>query len=341
MDERDLLYYTLRGAHALNRAPKLQLARDLIGLQAQFSRNPEYALRLRASDYSPDWSEGLIKIWAQRGTIHVIREDELSLFLSAADVPEAFVDGAWAISSASQNRWAPFIQDQIRAGNDARDGLKAACLRAGMDEKLLDRIFHGWGGLIKEMAWRGQLAIVPGTEKRYLIPKPFERIPRDEAREALIHRYFCTFGPATIADCRYFFGWKAREMETPLRRALESLACTRIGSADYFHSPGLPPADAIPDCVPLPGFDQTILAYRDRSRQMPPDHARRVTNIAGIVFPAAVVRGRIRAIWKNDRERILVSPLEKLYKKDERAIEHAFKREFGAKEVAFAPINAN
>ena len=143
MDERDLLYYTLRGAHALNRAPKLQLARDLIGLQAQFSRNPEYALRLRASDYSPDWSEGLIKIWAQRGTIHVIREDELSLFLSAADVPEAFVDGAWAISSASQNRWAPFIQDQIRAGNDARDGLKAACLRAGMDEKLLDRIFHG------------------------------------------------------------------------------------------------------------------------------------------------------------------------------------------------------
>ena len=62
MDERDLLYYTLRGAHALNRAPKLQLARDLIGLQAQFSRNPEYALRLRASDYSPDWSEGLIKI---------------------------------------------------------------------------------------------------------------------------------------------------------------------------------------------------------------------------------------------------------------------------------------
>lgn len=93
--------------------------------------------------------------------------------------------------------------------------------------------------------------------------------------------------------------------------------------------------------MPLPGFDQTILAYRDRSRLMPPEHARRVTNIAGIVFPAAVVRGRIRAVWKNDRERILVSPLEKLYKKDERAIERAFKREFGAKEVAFAPINAN
>lgn len=340
MNERELLYYTLRGVHALGRAPMREVVRDSIGLQAQFARNPDCALRLRASDYAPDWTRDCLKIWAQRGTIHVIAADELSLFLSAAGVPEAFTDGAWDISATDQNRWAPFIRDEIRSGNDSRDGLKAACLRAGMDDWLLGRVFHSWGGLIKEMAWRGQLAVNAGMEKRYLIPKPIERIPRDDARETLIRRYFSAFGPATIADCRYFFGWKAREMQPPLERALETLACTRIGNADYFHLPTLPPAGELPECVLLPGFDEAILAYRDRSRLMSPENIRNVINLAGIVFPTIIVRGKIRARWKSDGDRIQVTPFERLYKKDERAITRAFKREFGAKMVAFCN-NAN
>lgn len=34
MNERELLYYTLRGVHALGRAPMREVVRDSIGLQA-------------------------------------------------------------------------------------------------------------------------------------------------------------------------------------------------------------------------------------------------------------------------------------------------------------------
>ena len=73
---------------------------------------------------------------------------------------------------------------------------------------------------------------------------------------------------------------------------------------------------------------------------MSPENIRNVTNLAGIVFPTIIVRGKIRARWKSDGDRIQVTPFERLYKKDERAIIRAFKREFGAKMVAFCN-NAN
>ena len=100
MEQSVWLAAALEGVHALNRAPGMEVVRDVCGLQAQFSRNPPLALRLRASDYDPArWSDGLVKVWAQRGTIHVVRADELGLFLSAAGQGGAFRDGWWGIRS--------------------------------------------------------------------------------------------------------------------------------------------------------------------------------------------------------------------------------------------------
>ncbi|MDO4355729.1 MAG: winged helix DNA-binding domain-containing protein [Clostridia bacterium] len=341
MTEREmLLYNSLAGLHSLERAPKADVVRDLCGLQAQFSRNPQYSLWLRARDYAPNtWDDGLIKIWSHRGTIHVVAESELGLYLSAADCGGEYQEDRWGMSADEQARWAPFIAGQVRQGNDTRDGLKRACKAAGMAEELLPRAFYGWGGLIKEMCWRGQLACRTGTEKRYMVPNPPERMERDEARRVLIRRYFDHFGPATVQDCQAFFGYRMTELHPLLDEILPELHRTEIDGRTYYHARPLIEEAALPECVLLPGFDQLVMGYKDRSRYLDPANARKLVNIAGIVFPAVILRGKIRARWKLDGERLLVTPFERLLKKDEAAVRRTAKRELGrsVKQVVFLP----
>lgn len=83
----ELLAVTLERQHLLRRdATCVQVASDLLGLQAQFSTGPRDALRARASDFSPQgWDRDLVKIWSHRGTIHMVPAHELWLYLSARD----------------------------------------------------------------------------------------------------------------------------------------------------------------------------------------------------------------------------------------------------------------
>ena len=331
------LYNTLKNTHTLARAPGKTVVSDLCGLQAQFSRNPQISLRLRAGDYDENtWNDGFVKIWSHRGTIHVVRADELGLYLSAAGNSGPFRDGAWGMSQADQQKWAPFIQNEIANGNDARDGLKEACASAGMDEELAHRTFYGWGGLIKEMVWRGMITCSTGTDKRYSIPDKVEWLDRDDARRALVRRYFTTFGPATKRDCAAFFGWPAAELNPILGEILPELHETAFEGQKYYHSASLQEGE-IPPCVLLPGFDQTLLAYKNRSRLIDKIHIRKAVNMAGIVFPVILLRGRVRARWKLDGDKIEVTPFERLLKKDEVNIRRTAKAELSVKTTEFLP----
>lgn len=339
MAEREiLLYNSLKNLHLLKRAPKAEILRDLMGLQAQFSRNPEISLRLRASDYAPDsWDDGLVKVWSHRGTIHVLPEAELGLHLSAKGFPRPFGNW-WRLSVDEQEEWAPFLAQQVAQGNDTRDGLKKACVAAGMDEDTLGRVFYGWGGLIQEMAWRGMLVCCTGTDKRYRVPQSVQFMPQAGAQRIFLRRYFAVYGPATTQDCAAFFGSKMAQIRPLLDEILPEMQCTVIDGTKYYHAEPLVTDGEIPACVLIPGFDQLVLGYRDRSRMLDKQHAKKLTNVAGIVFPAMLLRGRIRARWKLEGEKVIVTPFEKLLKKDEAAIKRAVKKELGVKEIAYQPV---
>jgi hypothetical protein len=68
----------------LEKAPCGVVVSELCGLQAQFTSNPKYALRIRGSDFSEaEWKKGLVKIWSFRGTLHTVPQSEIGIFLSA------------------------------------------------------------------------------------------------------------------------------------------------------------------------------------------------------------------------------------------------------------------
>ena len=331
MDNSALLYNSLKGLHLLEKADTHTVVSDLIGLQAQFANYPKASLQIRASDYQAEAPfPGLVKIWSHRGTMHLVPEDELGLHLAALDNRGPFADGYWGLSKADAEYWAPFLEEQIGLGNNTRDGLKGACTHAGMGEDLLQRVFYGWGGLIREMVTRGWIVCGTGTQKEYFIPKAVPYYERDQARRIFLRRYFEHFGPATLADCRYFFGnWKKADMDPLLKELLPSLFCTEIGGKKYF-SLREPVTDfTLPTCLLVPGFDQLILGYKDRDRMLEKRYLREVTNMAGIVLPSVLIRGRIRARWKLTGSNLIVTSFDKRLKKDEAAIRRKAKEVFG------------
>ena len=339
-----LLYNSLKGLYLLDKADAHTVVSDLMGLQAQFANYPKASLLIRATDHdAADPFRGLVKIWSHRGTMHLVPEDELGLHLAAFDNGGPFREGYWGISRADATYWSSFIEDQIRQGNHTRDGLKAVCAGAGMGEELLHQAFYGWGGLIREMVTRGRIVCGTGTQKEYFLPKAVDWMDREEARRIFLRRYFEHYGPATVSDCRYFFSnWKKPDMDPLLKELLPQMVCTTIEGRRYYSLHELVKDVPLLECVLVPGFDQLVLGYKDRERMIDRRFLKELTNMAGIVSPSVLVRGRIRARWKLDRTEIVVTSFDRRLKKDEAAIRRKVKAVFGkqVKRVVFTETKA-
>ena len=155
MNRQELLLCTLWRQFLLEKGTKQEVVSALQGLQAQFATNPATALRIRTAYLSQaSCTQGLIKIWSHRGTIHVVGQGEVGLFLSARGQRQPWTDAPWGLSAKEKVHWAMFIRQQVELGTTQREALKQACRQAGMGQPVVEKVFYGWGGLNKEMCDR-------------------------------------------------------------------------------------------------------------------------------------------------------------------------------------------
>ncbi|MDR0400496.1 MAG: winged helix DNA-binding domain-containing protein [Treponema sp.] len=312
----ELLSVSLRRQFLTHRAPCERVVSKLCGLQAQFANNPKYALRIRGSDFDGErWNRGLVKTWTLRKTLHLVLEKELGLFLSAQGIPGDWQDG-WGLAAGRMAYWAEFLLDRINRGIRGREELKKQCRERGISAEEEGNVFHGWGGLLYEMSRRGLIAYHSGTAKQFLPCPPIETLPRDEARAVILRRYFESFGPAAVEDCRAFTGYRQRELDALIRDFAIKLRPLSCGGKEYFYLGELPEPRPLPACVFLTGFDQLIMGYRDRSRVMDAGDRNLVITNSGIVHPTVLIRGRLRASWKKDGTTLLIRPFRPLSPKD-------------------------
>jgi hypothetical protein len=320
IDEEQLLYTRLKNQFLIERAPCSTVLSALCGLQAQFANNPKYALRIRGADFNEsNWSDGLVKTWSFRHTLHTVRLDELGLFLSARGVPESW-ENAWGLEDKRLEYTAAFLLERIRSGVDEREALRKACRDSGFRQEELDKIFHGWGGAFYEMNRRGLIVYHPGTAKKFLPCAGVSFMETDEAREIVLRRYFQTFGPATIEDCAAFTGYRKREILALFEKRGIALRSVVVGDTEYRHLGDLPETGAVPPCLFLAGFDQMIMGYKDRACILDEKLKREVITVSGIVHPTVLLKGRIAARWKKDGAKLVVVPFVKMSKKDRSAI---------------------
>jgi len=125
--------------------------------------------------------------------------------------------------------------------------------------------------------------------------KKREDLPREEAAARLAQRYFTSHGPATLEDFIWWSGLKTSEARQAFAAVANNFCTETFGGLTYLMPQKFLPASA-KTCL-LPGFDEFIIGYTDRSAMLGKDIAARVISRNGIFRPTIVQNGRVRGIW--------------------------------------------
>ena len=303
----------LAGQHLLAPADTQTVVKDLCGVQAQFLSHALHGLSIRCDEVNTD---GLIKSWTNRGTMHLFSVDDLPLFLHEGRThflrPVDTLESDACIGTDRKAYFADWIVNAISQGIDERESLKIVCEKAGMTEAESRSLFDPWGGIIRALCEEGRICHKVHERKAYQLCPTFEPMAEEPARMELARRYFTHFGPATVKDAAYFFGTTQSKVKSWLKQL--PVSETTLDGKSCFYIDNGPPAGELPGCLFLAGFDQLMLGYeKTASLFLPGEHMRNVFNLAGIVRPAILVNGTVVGWWnlKNRKLKItLFSPAD-------------------------------
>ena len=309
----------LAGQHLLAPSDTETVVKDLCGVQAQFLSHALHGLSIRCTEVNTD---GLIKSWTNRGTMHLFSVDDLPLFLHEGRThflrPVDTLESDAYISADRKAYFADLIVDTVSKGIDEREALKAVCEKAGMTESESQSLFDPWGGTIRALCEAGRICHKVQEKKAYQLCPAFEPMAEESAQIELARRYFTHFGPATIKDAAYFFGTTQTKVKSWLKQL--PVSETSLDGKSYFYIDIGLPAGILPDCLFLAGFDQLMLGYeKTESLFLSKEHMRGIFNLSGIVRPAILTNGTVTGWWnlKNRKLKItLFSPA------DQKLIEH-------------------
>ncbi|MBC7869903.1 MAG: AlkZ family DNA glycosylase, partial [Chitinophagaceae bacterium] len=132
---------------------------------------------------------------------------------------------------------------------------------------------------------------------------------RDEALAELAKRYFISHGPATLQDFVWWTGLPTGDARTGLESIKDELVQESINGQTYWLNPSTPtPHKNASSLYLLPGFDEYMLGYRDRSAILDAEHANKVVPGGNGVFkPIIVSNGRIVGTWKRTIKKDVVT----------------------------------
>ena len=296
----------LASQHLLQKADTRQVVKDLCGVQAQFLSHALHGLSIRCDRVSTD---RLVKSWTNRGTMHLFSVDDLPLFLHKDRDhflrPVDTLNSDAHLSAPRKAYFADVILSAISEGTDDREALKQACEAKGMTESEANSIFDPWGGTIRALCEEGRICHKVQEKKAYQICPPFEPMEKTEAQRELLRRYFTHFGPATVRDAAYFFGWTQARVKALLPH--EAIEAFHLNNRVFYRIGNPSPDLDIPRCLFLAGFDQLLLGYEKAdSLFLPREHLRDIFTLSGIVRPAVLVDGTVAGYWnlKNNRLKI-------------------------------------
>lgn len=135
------------------------------------------------------------------------------------------------------------------------------------------------------------------------IPAARRREP-EEALAELALRYFTGHGPATVQDLCRWAAVGVREVRAALPHVRDRLESVTVEGTEHLMDPSTPDrlaaARAEADGVLLlPGFDEYVLGYADRTAVLPAEHAGRIVPGGNGVFRPTVVRGgQVVGVWR-------------------------------------------
>jgi hypothetical protein len=235
-----------------------------------------------------------------RGTIHIIHPANAHWMLDLTGRRALLgLQARWdylGLDKATVTKGAEVLGEALTGTRMTRAQCVQTLTDAGIDAEG-QRAYH----LLWYAAQIGVTCIGPneGTEQTFVRLDDWVKDPRtpsrDEALAPLARMYFQSHGPASRADFQRWTGLTATDAKKAIAGA--DLTSVTFDGQELLAVPG--PAPEPPRMLLLPGFDEFMLGYKDRSLFIEPEHLRRVVpGMNGMFRPTVVERGRVIGTWQ-------------------------------------------
>ena len=276
----------------------------------------------------------LLRIWAMRGTLHFVAAEDVHWLLRLL-APRVINRNTrryrqLELDEATLIRSSELLAAALENGERLnRDALREILENAGISTKGQRLVYMLQRAVLERLICQGT---APKNKPLFhKLPPPDEpdRLTgRDEALAELASRYFTSRGPAMLEDFIWWSGLTAGDARTAIEAAGAALSETMIDGRTYWQ--GDSPAQTrvpAPEVMLLPGFDEFLVAYRDRSASIRPEHHDAWSRTNAMFSPTLVRRGRVIGLWKRtfkkDIVKIEIEPFIDLNAKDRAGLEEA------------------
>ncbi len=304
-------------------------------VQGQDYAGAKWSLGLRLADGSDAGVEqalaekSILRSWVLRGTLHLVAAADLRWLL-------ALVASRLIAGNARRYRELELDETTMIRGNDI---LAGALGEAGqLDRRQLFSILERNG--ISTAGQRGvyllQRASLDGlicqTTAPHNVPVfvsadglPAGRMGRDQALAELARRYFTSRGPATLQDFTWWSGLAAADSKAALESVRPQLVEATVDGRTYWSAESARSGKrALGKVWLLPGFDEYLLAYQDRSASLDSPTYHRAAPLGGVLPQAILLDGRVVGTWKRTIKKtsvvIFPDPFEPLGAAERRAL---------------------
>ena len=295
----------------------------LCGVQAQVASAAALAVALRRRDPGRDGVSAalergsLVKTWAMRGTLHLLRSPEAGAYLSLIAAAKSWTKPVWQRHFGASPEQIAALAEAVAELLDGvaltREELVTRLIADARFAHMEEALRSGWGALLKPLAWQGALCHGPSQGAKVTFTSPATAIPGwqglpepDAAAPAVIAGYLGAYGPATPES---FDGWLTRNghRKAVIRGWFDALG-DRLTEVDVAgesrwmlaeHAAELAAREPSTSVRLLGGFDQYVLGPGTKETAMlPSEHRSRVSRSAGWISPVVVAGGRIAGVWE-------------------------------------------
>jgi hypothetical protein len=253
----------------------------------------------------------VVRSWPMRGTLHFVAADDLRWFLDTVGVRAlAGIGKRWAgleLDEAQAERARELVLQALTVRERASRAELLAAIAEGGIAVTGQRGYH----LLWYLSQTGTLCLGPtdgAGEQLFVLLDDWvrdeRRLERDEALAELALRFFTGHGPASVADLVRWAGTTVRDARAGLAEVRDRLEAVTVDGTEYLMDPATPDRLAAARAeaegvLLLPGFDEFVLGYGDRTAVVPAEFAARIVPGNNGMFRSTVVhRGQVVAVWR-------------------------------------------
>jgi hypothetical protein len=303
----------------------VEAVRWMLAMQAQDLPGAKWSVGLRAplaGEAAVETSFGsgeIVRSWPMRGTLHLVPAEDLGWMLELT-APRAIRSAASrraaiGITETEVERAREIAVASLTGGRALTRNAILASIAAGGVSTEGQRGYH----ILWYLAQTGTLVLgaAQGRQQTFTLLDEWVRAPRrlerDEALGELAFRYFRSHGPATARDLARWSGLTMADVQRGLTVSGGLLTALELDGLRYHLAPEtLAPAPTAARVHLLPGFDEYLLGYGDRSAALASENSAAVVPGGNGMFkPTVVADGEIAGTWRRTRigGEVLIEPL--------------------------------